>query len=812
MTGLKAKHNQASALVAQMSLQEKTTQLSGDSFWYLAGNERLEIPRVMITDGPHGLRKQARQADHVGAHRSVPATCFPTACALASSWNPVLLEQIGQALGDECVAEQVTVLLGPGMNIKRHPLCGRNFEYFSEDPLLTGKLAAALVRGVQSRGVGTSIKHFAANNQEHGRMTVDAIVDERTLRELYLRGFEIAVREAQPWTVMCAYNRLNGTYCSEHDWLLNQVLRDDWGFEGLVVTDWGAANDRPAGVAAGLDLEMPGSGGMNNERVLRAVQAGELDEAKVDRAVVRTVSLNLLGADLATREQTVDGAAHHALARQAAVESAVLLSNNGLLPLAGSERIAVVGAFAQRPRYQGAGSSQVNPRSLDDAWTALQAAVDDSATLTFAAGYDGRLSAADQTLIDEAVAAAQQADVVVLFAGLPGLYESEGFDRSHMALPAQQDALIEAVCAANPRTVVVLANGAPVVMPWAEQPAAILESYLAGQAGGSAVVDLLLGAASPSGKLAETFPLAQGDLLADAAFPGSGRQVQYREGLYVGYRYFDSADVAVRFPFGHGLSYTRFDYGQPSLSAAGFQPGDRLQLSVPVTNAGERDGAEVVQLYVAPPAAGLDRPAQELKGFAKLAITAGETGTARIEIDDSAFAIYDRGDQSWKVLPGVYELRIGASSRDLRQRVSVTVRSGHVLSVQEQAASSIADPAERFSLTDASFARRLGKPVPAPESARPFHLNSAVDEISETWLGRQVRKRMVARFAQSMGGGSSDETLTKMFDRMAREMPLRSMALFSGGKISIEAVEALVAALNGRYLDALRRWWGARRG
>ena len=812
MTGLKAKHNQASALVAQMSLQEKTTQLSGDSFWYLAGNERLEIPRVMITDGPHGLRKQARQADHVGAHRSVPATCFPTACALASSWNPVLLEQIGQALGDECVAEQVTVLLGPGMNIKRHPLCGRNFEYFSEDPLLTGKLAAALVRGVQSRGVGTSIKHFAANNQEHGRMTVDAIVDERTLRELYLRGFEIAVREAQPWTVMCAYNRLNGTYCSEHDWLLNQVLRDDWGFEGLVVTDWGAANDRPAGVAAGLDLEMPGSGDMNNERVLRAVQAGELDEAVVDRAVVRTVSLNLLGADLATREQTIDGAAHHALARQAAVESAVLLSNNGLLPLAGSERIAVVGAFAQRPRYQGAGSSQVNPRSLDDAWTALQAAVDDSATLTFAAGYDGRLSAADQTLIDEAVAAAQQADVVVLFAGLPGLYESEGFDRSHMALPAQQDALIEAVCAANPRTVVVLANGAPVVMPWAEQPAAILESYLAGQAGGSAVVDLLLGAASPSGKLAETFPLAQGDLLADAAFPGSGRQVQYREGLYVGYRYFDSADVAVRFPFGHGLSYTRFDYGQPSLSAAGFQPGDRLQLSVPVTNAGERDGAEVVQLYVAPPAAGLDRPAQELKGFAKLAITAGETGTARIEIDDSAFAIYDRGDQSWKVLPGVYELRIGASSRDLRQRVSVTVRSGHVLSVQEQAASSIADPAERFSLTDASFARRLGKPVPAPESARPFHLNSAVDEISETWLGRQVRKRMVARFAQSMGGGSSDETLTKMFDRMAREMPLRSMALFSGGKISIEAVEALVAALNGRYLDALRRWWGARRG
>lgn len=812
MSGLKAKHNQASALVAQMSLQEKTRQLSGDSFWYLAGNDRLDIPRVMVTDGPHGLRKQASKADHVGAHRSVPATCFPTACALASSWNPALLEQIGKVLGDECVAEQVTVLLGPGMNIKRHPLCGRNFEYFSEDPLLSGKMAAAMIRGVQSRGVGTSVKHYAVNNQEQARMTVDAIVDERTLRELYLRGFEIAVREAQPWTVMCAYNRLNGTYCSEHDWLLNQVLRDEWGFEGLVVTDWGAANDRPAGVAAGLDLEMPGSGGMNNERVRRAVQAGTLDEAVVDRAVVRTVSLNLLGADLAEREQVIDGDAHHALARRAAIESAVLLRNDGLLPLRGDERIAVVGAFAQRPRYQGAGSSQVNPRALDDAWSALQAAVADPAALTFAAGYDSRLSEADEVLIDEAVAAAQQADVVVLFAGLPGLYESEGFDRTHMALPAQQDALIEAVCAANSRTVVVLANGAPVLMPWAAQPAAILESYLAGQAGGSAVAELLLGAANPSGKLAETFPLAQADLLADAHFPGSGRQVQYREGLYVGYRYFDSADVAVRFPFGHGLSYTRFDYGEPSLSAVGFQPGDRLQLAVPVTNAGARDGAEVVQLYVAPVAATLDRPAQELKGFAKLALASGATGTAKIELDDASFAVYDRGDQRWKVLPGDYELRIGASSRDLRQRLRITVRSDHALSAQEQAASAVPDPAERFSLSDASFARRLSRAVPPPEPVRPFHLNSAVDEISETWLGRQVRQRMVARFAQSMGVSGSDETLTKMFDRMAREMPLRSMALFSGGKVSIDMVEALVAALNGRYLTALRRWWAARRG
>ncbi|MEM8768431.1 MAG: glycoside hydrolase family 3 N-terminal domain-containing protein, partial [Pseudomonadota bacterium] len=428
MSGLRSKHNEAANLVQQMTLEEKTSFLSGRSFWYLQPLERLDIPAVMVTDGPHGLRKQAKAADHVGLNVSVPATCFPTASALASSWDVALVEEVGEALGRESAAENVIVLLGPGINLKRHPLCGRNFEYFSEDPLLTGELAAAFITGVQSQGVGTSLKHYAVNNQEHGRMYMDAIVDERTLRELYLRGFELAVTRSQPWTVMCAYNRVNGTYCGEHDWLLNQVLRDDWGFEGLVVSDWGATNDRVAGVAGGLDLEMPASGGANDRRAAEAVRAGQLDEAALDRAVARNVAVSLLGVDLAERELQVDHEAHHALARRAAAECAVLLkNNNNLLPLEPAARVAVIGAFAKKPRYQGTGSSQVRPTRLEPAFEVIESYL--GVEPAYAAGYDPKSSEPDQRLVDEAVAVAREAEVVVLFAGLPGIYESEGFDR-----------------------------------------------------------------------------------------------------------------------------------------------------------------------------------------------------------------------------------------------------------------------------------------------------------------------------------------------------------------------------------------------
>ncbi len=793
--GLKSKHNQAAAIVADMTLEEKARFCSGKSFWHLERLERHNLPDIMVTDGPHGLRKQVQDADHVGLNKSVPATCFPTACALASSWDVELLEEVGRALGRECAAEDVTVLLGPGVNIKRHPCCGRNFEYFSEDPLLTGKLAAALINGVQSQGVGTSIKHYAVNNQEHGRMYVDAIVDERTLREIYLRGFEIAIREAQPWTVMCAYNRVNGSYCSEHNWLLNEVLRDEWGFEGLVVTDWGATNDRVAGVQSGLDLEMPGSGGVNDERVLRAVQAGELKPADLDRAIQRNVSLSLLGAELEARQDAVDLAANHNLAHRAACESAVLLKNDdSLLPLNLDSRIAVIGAFAKRPRYQGAGSSQVNPTQLDNAWDALSDMQGDR--LTYAAGYEPKQSPLDDALIAEAVANAEAADVAVVFAGLPGIYESEGFDRSHMDLPEQHNRLISAVSAANPNTVVVLANGAPVTMPWLAEVPAVLEVYLPGQAGG-AVADLLFGNVNPSGRLAETFPLVRTDVKADAHFPGEGRQVQYREGLFVGYRYFDSAAAPVLFPFGHGLSYTTFTYGEAILTE-----DPTPTVSVEVTNTGQVAGAEVVQLYVHAAASPVYRPEQELKGFRKIRLASGESRTVSFPLTADAFTYFDVGHGQWVHPGGEFKLRIGASSRDIRTVVSIATTG----STEPSEAARAPRPAPDQPVTDTTFAAMLNRDVPEAEAVRPFHLNSSLAEVGETWLGARFKARVVAGFMANMGGGSNDATLNKMFEEMANNMPLRALVLFGRGQIKPAQLELMLALLNHRYLRALKLW------
>ena len=805
--GLSCKSDRAAAIVAEMSLAEKAAFCSGRNFWHLQANERLGLPSVMLTDGPHGLRKQAGAADHVGLNASVPATCYPTASALASSWDRELLHEIGVALGQQCAAENVAVLLGPGMNIKRHPLCGRNFEYFSEDPLLTGELAAALIDGIQSQGVGASVKHYAVNNQEHGRMFVDAIVDERALREIYLRGFEIAVRKAQPWTVMCAYNRLNGIYCSEHEWLLNQVLREEWGFQGLVVTDWGAANDRVRGISAGLDLEMPASGGINDRRVLEAVQSNRLSEAELDRSIVRNVSLSLLGAELAEREVRIDRDAHHALAQRAAGQCMVLLKNDAqALPLRREARIAVIGAFAKQPRYQGAGSSQVTPTRLDCAFDAIAAIVDGAAALSYAPGYDPEHSEPDAGLIAEAVAAAESAEAAVIFAGLPGTYESEGFDRQHMRLPRQHDQLIAAVCRANGKTVVVLCNGAPVAMPWIDAPRAVLEGYLAGQAGGTAIAEVLFGLVNPSGKLAETFPLQQADVPADHWFPGQGRQVLYREGLYVGYRYFDSAAAPVLFPFGHGLSYTHFDYANLKLSTDGFGQGGELRVALDVTNSGALTGAEVVQLYVHQVESTLYRPEQELRAFAKLAIAPGATREVILALDDSAFATYDAAAQRWIVAAGAYEIRIGASSRDIRLRAPLTVNSeqrlakpGHAAGVEDRPSIG----ADGLTVSDAAFASMLGRPLPAPEGCRPYHLNSSLNEIAESALGRLVRAKVVRGFQQRMGVSGGDATTAKMFEEMVNNMPLRSLALFGRGQPGFKSLSILLALLNKRFFAAL---------
>lgn len=538
------------AIIAQMTLEEKASLCSGQDFWTLKGIERLQLPSIMVTDGPHGLRKQAGDSDHIGLNESVPATCFPTASALASTWNRELIYQVGQALAEECKQEKVGVILGPGANIKRSPLCGRNFEYFSEDPYLTGEIAKSHVLGVQSQGIGTSLKHFVANNQETRRMTIDTIVDQRALREIYLAGFEIAVKEAQPWTVMSAYNRLNGIFCSEHHTLLTKILKEEWGHAGLVVTDWGANNERVDGLVAGLELEMPGSNGLNDAKIVEAVQEGVLNEAVLDQAVARLLTLIFKAESTLADEFQYDREAHHALARKVAAEGAILLKNEEkILPLKPSAKVAVIGEFAKTPRYQGNGSSLMNPWSIDNAYDELIKLVEGSQIL-YAPGYRLKGDAVDRQLIQEACSIAEAADIVLIFAGLPDIYETEGLDRDHMKLPESHDALIKEVTKVNSNIVVVLSNGSPVEMPWASEVKAILEGYLGGQAGAAAIADILFGQINPSGKLAETFPLRLEDTLSNDYFPGGPKTVEYRESIYVGYRYYDSANKEVLYPFG----------------------------------------------------------------------------------------------------------------------------------------------------------------------------------------------------------------------------------------------------------------------
>lgn len=674
------------ALLAELTLEEKADLLDGADFWRTQGIERLGIPGVMVTDGPHGLRKQPEGGDHLGLSGSVPATCFPPAAGLASSWDTDLVTRVGEALGAETRAENVAVLLGPGVNMKRSPLCGRNFEYFSEDPLLAGELGAAWVNGLQSQGVGASLKHFAVNNQETERMTISAEVDERTLREIYFPAFERTVKQAQPWTVMSSYNRINGVYASEDPWLLTEVLRDDWGFDGLVMSDWGAVNVRPAGVAAGLDLEMPSSGGLGTDAIIAAVGDGTLSRAELDLAVTRVLTLINRALPAVEEGGSFDVAAHHALAREAAQASAVLLKNDGdLLPLAtegGS--VAVIGEFARSPRYQGAGSSQVNPTQLDSALESLQAAFAGRREVSFAAGFVIESEDADPALVSEAVAAASAAEVVVLFLGLPPLYESEGYDRSHMNLPAQQVALLNAVADVNPNVVIVLSNGSVVdVTPWQHRAPAILEAWLLGQAGGSATADLLTGAANPSGKLAETLPLRFADNPAVGAFPGEFGSVRYGEGLLIGYRWYDTRELGVAYPFGFGLTYTSFELSGLQVSTG----TDTATVTLTVTNTGERAGTETVQVYVSDPEASVFRPEQELRGFARVSLEPGQSTELTIELDSRAFAFWHQPAQRWVVEGGEFVVRVGTSSRDLPLVESITLAGETVTAPLEPLAS-----------------------------------------------------------------------------------------------------------------------------
>lgn len=661
----------AAAVLRELTLDEKIALLDGADFWHTQPLPERGIESIMLTDGPHGLRKQTAGGDHLGLGDSVPATCFPTAAGLAGTWDPELLHRIGTALGRECRAEGVSVLLGPGLNMKRTPLCGRNFEYFAEDPVLAGRLAAALVSGVQEQGVGTSVKHFAANNQETARMTISAEVDERTLREIYLPAFEHVVRTARPWTVMCSYNRINGVYAAENRWLLTEVLRDEWGFDGLVVSDWGAVDRRDAALAAGLDLEMPSSGGIGGQVVRAAVQEGSLSEQDVDRAALRVLELVSRARPALRAGGEVDLDAHHDLAREAAAASAVLLKNDGdLLPLHQDSAVAVLGELARTPRYQGAGSSQVVPTRLDDALGALESQL--PGRVSFAPGYalDG---AADPELVAAAVETARRADVAVLFLGLPPVAESEGYDRTDLDLPAAQLELLHAVAAVQDRIVVVLAGGSVVTVdPWQEEVSALLHGWLPGQAGGAALADLLVGAAAPGGRLAETVPQRLAHTPSAADF-GEFGQVRYGEGTLIGYRWYDTRELPVSYPFGHGLTYTTFEHRDLAVRVLDDGPQPSVEAEVTVVNTGSRAGDEVVQLYVTDPVSSARRPAQELKAFRKVHLEPGARERVSLHLDSRAFAYWHPRLRRWAVEGGEFELRVGASSRDIRQRAVVSL-------------------------------------------------------------------------------------------------------------------------------------------
>ena len=649
-------------ILGRLTLEQKASLTSGGDFWHTQALPEAGVPAVMVTDGPHGLRKQSAAADAMGLGGSDPATCFPPAVTLGCTWDVDLARRVGEAIGAEALAARVAVVLGPGVNIKRSPLCGRNFEYFSEDPFLSGRMGAAWVRGVQSRGVGTSLKHFAANNQESDRLRVSADVDERTLREIYLPAFEHVVRQARPTTVMCAYNRVNGTKASEHRWLLTDLLRQEWGFEGLVVSDWGAVDDRVRALAAGLDLEMPPSG--TDQQVVEAVRSGTLPETVLDDAVRRVLTL-VRGPEEPTEPPSVDLDAHHDLAREVAAAGAVLLRNEGaLLPLDphGGERLAVLGELARTPRYQGAGSSQVVPTRLDAALDCIRE-VAGAERVAFAAGY--RLDGTpDADLVAEAVRAAEEAEAVVVFLGLPPSAESEGFDRPDILLPADQLALLRSVHDVNERVVVVLSNGGLVsVSGWQEQAAAVLEGWLLGQAGGRATADLLFGLANPSGRLTETIPLRLEDTPSWLFFPGGEQHVRYAEGIYVGYRHHETLRTPVAYPFGFGLSYTTFALADLRLERTG---PNAVEVSVRVTNTGPVDGSEVVQVYVHDPEAPVDRPEHELKGFAKVHLAPGESRTMELRLDEEAFRYWSPGRQRWAVDAGEVEVRVGTSCRDIQ--------------------------------------------------------------------------------------------------------------------------------------------------
>ena len=778
-------------LLKELTLEEKCALLSGAETFKTRGMPKHGIPQIWLSDGPHGLRKQAGESDHLGLNPSVPATCFPTASAVANSWDAALGEEIGAALGEEAAAQEVSVLLGPGLNMKRNPLCGRSFEYFSEDPYLAGKLAAGYIRGIQSKGVAACPKHFAVNSQETRRMASDSIVDERTLREIYLTGFEIAVKEGHPRSIMSSYNLVNGTYANENKHLLMEILRGEWGFDGAVITDWGGSNDHALGVKNGSTLEMPAPGGDSVRELLAAVESGKISESDIDARLSELLPLvfdTKAALDAAPRE--FDAAAHHALARRAAEESLVLLKNEGsLLPLAAGSKVAVIGDFAKNPRYQGAGSSMVNSTQVD---VLLDKLIDSELNVIgYQQGFD-RHGKPDAALQKSACELATQANTVVLCMGLDEIAESEGLDRSNLRLAQNQVDLLQAVAAVNPKIVVVLYSGSVVETPWLDNCQALLYAALGGQAGAGAVADALTGKVNPCGKLAETWPLTYADVPSAADFATRRKTVEYREGLYIGYRYFTTAEKAVRFPFGYGMSYTTFAYSD--LAA------DEQGVSLTVTNTGSVAGTEIVQLYVAKKNSELFRPAKELKGFARVTLAPGEKQRITIMLDDKAFRFWNVKANRWEIEGGEYELLVGASVEDIRLCEKISVHGTATVHPYEDRDLDCYYKGNVLHVSDADFEKLLGHPIPKGKTKIDRNLTLGELNHARSPLGWLVWLVLTILLDVSYKRGKPDLNILFQYN-----MPLRALAKMTNGAISMGMVDGIVMELQGFWILGLVR-------
>ena len=777
--------------LSTMTLEEKAALLQGWSTWQTLERKQKGIPAIFLSDGPHGLRKQAGKGDHLGLNASVPATCFPTAATMANSWDEALGEEMGRALGEEAAANDVHVLLGPGLNMKRSPLCGRNFEYFSEDPYLAGKMAAAYIRGIQANGVAACPKHFAVNSQELRRMCTDSVVDERTLREIYLTGFEIAVKEGKPKSIMSSYNMVNGVYANENPHLLREILRQEWGFDGFVVTDWGADNDHAAGVAAGSNLVMPAPGPDCAIGLVKAVREGKIPEAAIDRRLQELLQVAIPAAEaVAAAPKTFDRAAHHSLAKKCAAQSIVLLENDGILPMKPGAKAAVIGDFARNPRYQGAGSSMVNPTKLENLLDNLQ---QQGVTVEgFAAGFNRKKPEPDAALLDEAAGLAKKAQLVLLCVGLDEISESEGLDRVSMELPAGQQALMQAVCRANPNVVLVLSGGAPFVLPENAPYRAAVHGYLGGQAGAAAMAEVLVGKENPSGKLNETWPLRLEDTPSYPYFPGKQRTAEYREGLYIGYRYYDTADVPVRYPFGHGLSYTRFSYAD--LHA------DEKGVTFTLKNIGSVAGAEVAQVYVSCKNGKIFRPKKELKGFLKVFLMPGEEKRVSVALDEKAFRYYNRCTGHWEIEAADYELCVAASAADVRLRATVSLAG--TAAPNPYGSLPVYESGKIQQVPDEAFAALLGHPIPNGAWGGTLGANDAVCQLyyAKSGAARAACRLMTRLKEKSEARGTPDLNILFLYN-----MPLRAMAKMSGGMMSEKMVDDLVLLVNGHFWRGLGR-------